>query len=133
YRRHENFPRSHQHSFLGGSQRFLIYSAFDHATDLPDSDPANSHDSVVGNSDVLEVKVHEEVGEKLVLREFSMPLQDSPEAYERKVRWECLREDSAAASLVRWHVSKADEDTGRAHVEAVLLTNGPSEGTVTDT
>lgn len=58
---------------------------------------------------------------QLVLREFDMPLQADPALYERKVRAECLREGGAAATVVRWHISRADQNTGRAHVEVRLL------------
>ncbi|CBN74842.1 expressed unknown protein [Ectocarpus siliculosus] len=59
--------------------------------------------------------------QELVLREFALPLQASPGSYERRVRAECLREGGEAATVVRWHISHADEATGRAHVEAVFL------------
>ncbi|CAM9835814.1 unnamed protein product [Scytosiphon promiscuus] len=59
--------------------------------------------------------------EKLVLREFSVPLEASPLAYERCVRARCLREGGEAASVVRWHIRHADQQTGQAHVEAVFL------------
>ncbi|CAM9347888.1 unnamed protein product [Ectocarpus fasciculatus] len=58
---------------------------------------------------------------ELVLREFTMPLQGSPGSYERRVRSECLREGGETATVVRWHISRADEATGHAHVEAVFL------------
>ncbi|CAB1101134.1 unnamed protein product [Ectocarpus sp. CCAP 1310/34] len=59
--------------------------------------------------------------QELVLREFALPLQASPGSYERRVRAECLREGGETATVVRWHISHADEATGRAHVEAVFL------------
>lgn len=54
---------------------------------------------------------------ELVLREFTMPLQGSPGSYERRVRAECLLEGGETATIVRWHISRADEATGHAHVE----------------
>ncbi|CAM9888935.1 unnamed protein product [Ectocarpus sp. 12 AP-2014] len=59
--------------------------------------------------------------QELVLREFALPLQASPGSYERRVRAECLREGGETATVVRWHISHADEVTGRAHIEAVFL------------
>lgn len=68
----------------------------------------------------------EEQQQELVLREFSIPaavldvttgaLLD-PAVYERRVQAECLREGGETASVVRWHVSRVDEETGHAHVE----------------
>lgn len=55
--------------------------------------------------------------QELVLREFSMPLQSSPGAYERRVVRDCLKEGGEAATVVRWHISSADEQTGQARVE----------------
>lgn len=55
--------------------------------------------------------------QKLVLREFSVALEASPVAYERSVRAACLREGGEAASVVRWHISRADQETGQAHIE----------------
>lgn len=55
--------------------------------------------------------------QELVLREFSMPLQSSPGAYERRVLSDCLKEGGEAATVVRWHISSADEETGQARVE----------------
>lgn len=55
--------------------------------------------------------------QELVLREFSMPLQSSPGAYERRVVRDCLKEGGEAATVVRWHISCADEQTGQARVE----------------
>ncbi|CAM9509493.1 unnamed protein product, partial [Hapterophycus canaliculatus] len=55
--------------------------------------------------------------QKLVLREFSVALEASPVAYERTVRAACLREGDEAATVVRWHISRADQETGQAHVE----------------
>lgn len=55
--------------------------------------------------------------QELVLREFTLPLQASPGSYERRVRAECLREGGETATVVRWHISHADEATGHAHVE----------------
>eukprot|EP00903_Cladosiphon_okamuranus_P015339 g14169.t1 len=59
--------------------------------------------------------------DQLVLREFAIPLQADPALYERTVRAECLREGGETATVVRWHISRADEETGQAHVEAVFL------------
>lgn len=60
----------------------------------------------------------EEPLEELVLREFSMPpTQGSPGAYARMVQSECFREGGETASVVRWHVSHADDKTGQARVE----------------
>ncbi|CAM9295224.1 unnamed protein product, partial [Ectocarpus sp. 13 AM-2016] len=55
--------------------------------------------------------------QELVLREFALPLQASPGSYERRVRAECLLEGGETATVVRWHISHADEATGRAHIE----------------
>lgn len=55
--------------------------------------------------------------QELVLREFSMPLAAQPGAYERKVRQECLREGGETATVVRWHISHADNERGQAHIE----------------
>lgn len=53
----------------------------------------------------------------LVLREFSMPLQPSPGAYERRVLSECLKDGGEEATVVRWHISSADEQAGQVRVE----------------
>lgn len=56
--------------------------------------------------------------QELILREFSMPLQSSPGAYERRVVNDCLKQEGGeAATVVRWHISSADEQTGQARVE----------------
>lgn len=55
--------------------------------------------------------------QQLVLREFAMPLQADPALYERRVRAECLRAGGETATVVRWHISRADEKAGQAHVE----------------
>ena len=58
---------------------------------------------------------------QLVLKEFAMPLQADPAFYEREVRAESLREGGKTATVVRWHISRADEETGQAHVEVRRL------------
>lgn len=75
---------------------------------------------------------HQDEEQELILREFSMDvavpaekkpvgtgrsLLSDPGVYERRVRAECLREGGETATVVRWHVSRVDEETGRGHVE----------------
>lgn len=69
-------------------------------------------------------------GEVLVLREFSMPLLEasSPGAYARKVSGECEREFGETATVVRWHISAADEEKGEAQVEVRPGPLKPSHG-----
>lgn len=55
--------------------------------------------------------------QELVLREFVLPLQADPASYERMVRAEGRRGGDETATVVRWHISRADEETGNAHVE----------------
>lgn len=57
----------------------------------------------------------------LVLREFSIPLQESPGEYAKRVQQECAREGTGA-KVIRWHISNADGEQGEVHVEAVFLT-----------
>ncbi|CAM9195462.1 unnamed protein product [Pylaiella littoralis] len=76
----------------------------------------------------------EEEQEELVLREFRIAVVSEgttsphldPAVYERRVRAECLREGGETATVVRWHVSRVDEETGHAHVEAVFLVSSAS-------
>lgn len=70
------------------------------------------------------VSIEGQQEQELVLREFSMALQSSPAAYERRVRSECLRSGGDSASVVRWHISYADAQSGRAHLEVHLSSVG---------
>lgn len=112
---HHNFPRSHVlFSPRGSIQRSLAWPTSSHV-----KRSISSTDTVVDHSNFYsETKVDDDQpGEKLVLREFSMPLQTSLGAYELRVRSKCLEEGGPTAKLIRWNISHADRQTGQAHVE----------------
>lgn len=111
-----NFPRSHALSPRGSIQRSLAWPISCHVNRL-----ISSTDTVVDHSNFYsETKFDDQPREKLVLREFSMPLQTSLGAYELRVKSKCLEEGGPTAKLIRWNISHADRQTGQAHVEVWL-------------
>lgn len=60
--------------------------------------------------------VHDAAPAGLVLREFSIPLQESPGEYAKQVQRQCDKE-GGKAKVVRWHISTTDEERGKVQVE----------------